>query len=111
MMCAQVGEVHVIKLSGTLGYEASEKLKESLVALLEKKTKKIIIDMSEIEMITSGTLGIFYTANKDFEVVGGALILVGLQPHVLSSIHEWRLERFLHIYDTMEEARNSLNRK
>ena len=108
MQRIQVGDISVLKLSGPLGFEISEKIKDTLIEWIKTGVRKIIVDLTEVELITSGTLGILYAAHQDLKKLGGKLVAVGLKPHVLATLRDWRLDRFIQIFDTLEDARIAL---
>ena len=100
--------IPVIRPAGAMVYEVQEELRKILNSLLDEQYNRIIIDFSNVELVTSGGLGILFTLQKELETRKGKFALISPKPAVLSSIQDWRLDRFIDIYPSVQDASNRL---
>lgn len=103
MITTQIQDIVLFKLEGALVYTAVEEFKENLQQRIQSGSRKIAVDLSEVELITSSCLGLLYTAHQDLKAKGGKLVLVAPGKPVLQTIQDWRLDRLFPICKTLEE--------
>jgi anti-anti-sigma factor len=94
----------VITLSGAITYELQEELKDVFRRMVENNAVNVVLDFSDVDLITSGGLGLLYTVQKEFDKRGGKLVIVAPKPAVEASIKDWRLDRFLAMFQTVDDA-------
>jgi anti-sigma B factor antagonist len=83
-----------------------EQLGEALFSLLEKDAQlRIILDLSQLDYVTSSVLGKFITLHRRLRRQGGALALCGLQPNVRETLRASRLLDYFQTADSVEAAR------
>jgi len=70
--------VSVLKVSGYLDTNTSSELESALFGLLKKNEKKIVIDLSGVNYISSAGWGIFISEIKEIRHNGGDLKLAGM---------------------------------
>ena len=97
----------VIKMVGKmmLGYSAND-FHEAVLDAIEKNKKNIVVDLSEIETITSWGIGILMygfttTTNSD-----GAFKLASVPSNIKNILKKVKLNEILEQYDTVEDALN-----
>ncbi len=108
MNFSMVGNVVLLKLSETVGFDETEKFKSNIKSLIDEDYLFFAVDMAEVDCITSSGLGVIFAAHKELRMKGGKIVLFGLPPHVAKAIQDWRLDRFIPIYQTQAEACSAL---
>jgi anti-anti-sigma factor len=79
-----------------------EQMGEALFSLLEKDSqRRIILDLTPLDYVTSSVLGKFITLHRRLHRQGGALVLCGLQPNVRETL---RASRLLDYFQTAENC-------
>lgn len=109
MIISYFEDIVIIRLVGTVVHQCEDDLKTALKEQLHAGKKKFVLDLSEVELLTSSCLGLFYTAQHDIRRQGGCLAILSPQSAVRSTIEDWRLERFTPIFDSIEDARQYMN--
>lgn len=111
MTITQLGAVTILTLPEAVGYEISEQLREILSELIKKNVKKILMDMSQVDIITSSALGVLFICHKELSLIGGNLVMACVRSNVMETINNWRLERFIPIFPSQAEALQSLQQE
>jgi anti-sigma B factor antagonist len=101
--------VHLIKVEGRLDASFSSQLEDELDRLFEK-TKKIIIDFSQVTYLSSSGLRVLLSAKKETEGQGG-LVLINLADIVRKIIEVAELDDFFSQAQSVEGALKILERK
>ena len=76
------GDVLVIKGSGRLDSVTSPKFSDTVLALIDKGEKKLALDFSELNYISSAGLRVLLMIAKRLKSIGGKVILASLQDTV-----------------------------
>jgi anti-sigma B factor antagonist len=86
-----------------------EQLGEALFALLDKDARsRIILDLSQLDYVTSSVLGKFITLHRRLHRQGGALVLSAMQPNVREALRASRLLEYFQTADSVEAAQAAL---
>ena len=98
----------VIKMVGKmmLGYSANE-FHEAVLTAIEKNKKNIIVDLSEIETITSWGIGILMYGYTTVTNNDGTFKLAAVPNNIKDIIKKVKLDGILEQYDTIDDALNS----
>jgi anti-sigma B factor antagonist len=83
-------------------------LKGSLQELLRQGHKRVVIDLASVQYIDSAGLSALMAVVHAFQGAGGAVRLCGPQPNVLKIFHLTRLDEYLPLSASLEEARAHL---
>ena len=86
----------------------SPELKTEFITLNAEGSKHIILDLSAVKYVDSSGLSSILVANRLCGQKNGALVLSGVQSHVLKLITISQLETVLNILPTVEEAIESI---
>ena len=70
-------------------------------------TKKIILDLSDVEFVDSSFLGAVVSGLKKITAIKGDIKIYGLQPPVRAMFELTRLYKVFEIFDAKEDAVNS----
>jgi anti-sigma B factor antagonist len=82
-----------------------EQMGQALFSLLDKDAqRRIIIDLSPLDHVTSSVLGKFITLHRRLHRQGGALVLCGLQPNVRETLRASRLLDYFQTAENREAA-------
>lgn len=100
--------VAVLILSGRLGdTELSSSLHNQVKNLIRKKMKKFIIDLEEVESISSHGLGVIIACQTSIANANCQLKLIKLKQPIEQFLKICGLGNFFEIYDSEEEALQS----
>jgi len=101
----QVGEVVVVDVSGriTLG-EGSSNLREGVLELLAKGSKKILLNLGDVTYIDSSGIGELVSAFTSVSNQGGTLKLLNLTKRVKDLLQITKLYTVFDIYDNEAHA-------
>jgi anti-anti-sigma factor len=80
--------------------------KKVIGKFVEDSHKKIIMDLSAIDFIDSSGLGALVQLVKKTKDAGGTLVIV-TNPRVTQTVKVVRLDNFLSLHNTLEEAVSS----
>lgn len=98
-------DVVIIKLEGdVMGGPEAVKLNEEMNRLLDEKSLKAVINLSEVHRMNSSGLGILINALTMFQQNDGDLKLAGPTPLVQNLLKITRLNNLFESYDTVEAA-------
>ena len=103
----QTGEddnIYIKKVGGYSDKNTHAKLEHSLDQLMEEKKHRIIINLQNVEYISSAGWGIFISEIKGIREKGGDLKLVSMVPEVYEVFELLEFHFILKAFDTIEEA-------
>lgn len=92
------GDKRVIRLEGRIDAAATPLLENKLDELLKAGHKKIAIEFSRVDYISSAGLRFLLAATKKTKSAKGMLVLAGIQDEVMEIIKMAGFERILHIF-------------
>ncbi len=98
------GDVKVITCKGFIDTTTSQELENTLSNLLQKHHYKIIIDLSDIDYISSAGWGIFVSEIKNIRKNKGDLKLVNMKPEVMEIFELLDFTNILEYYKDIDEA-------
>lgn len=79
---SQKDDVTVVALAGRFDAQSAGDAEDTLKTALEADAKKILVDMSQVEYISSAGLRVLLSTAKKLAGVSGKLVLCGLKPYV-----------------------------
>ncbi|KAA3659595.1 MAG: anti-sigma factor antagonist [Calditrichaeota bacterium] len=98
--------IAVIKVGGYIDTTTSAELEHSLNTLIKANTYKIIIDLGNVDYISSAGWGIFISEIKGIREKGGDLKLIRMIPDVFEVFELLEFHYIIKSFDTLEEAIN-----
>jgi len=99
------GAVTVLALEGNLmGGPDAAALHATLNDLVSRGVKHIVIDLSKVEYMNSSGLSLLIGGAGTVKNAGGALLLAGASPKILSIIKITKLSGVLENHPSVEEA-------
>jgi len=96
--------ISVIKVGGYIDTTTSAELEHSLESLIDSNCYNIIIDLKNVDYISSAGWGIFISEIKGIREKGGDLKLIGMIPDVFEVFELLEFHYILKAFDTIEEA-------
>lgn len=106
MKVESLGDIYVIKLEGVINVQMSLDFEAWLSSFfLEKNPKKVIVDLSQVQHISSSGLRVLVSFYKKLLSVQGKLVLVGLNQNLKKIFKIVELDTVFETYDSIEEAK------
>jgi anti-sigma B factor antagonist len=99
------GSFYVLAIEGDLDASSCILLDKAISEAVELKEKKIIIDCSRLNYISSAGLGVFMSYIQDFENNSISMVLFSLGDKVKNVFHILGLDELINIVSTKEEAK------
>ncbi len=96
--------VSVIKVGGYIDTTTSAEVERALDSILRAGSYNIVIDLGNVDYISSAGWGIFISEIKGIREKGGDLKLVNMIPDVYEVFELLEFHYILKAFDTMEEA-------
>ncbi len=100
----RMDEAIVVVVVGELTLREAPAFHGALLELCEESPKHLVVELSEVSFIDSSGVGTLTDVFRKLNKRGGRLALVGLRKMVRSVFEITRLDQFLAIFDTEEEA-------
>ncbi len=98
--------ISIIKVGGYIDTTTASDLERALDALLKQGRFNIIVDLGNVDYISSAGWGIFISEIKSIRENGGDLKLVRMVPDVYEIFELLEFHHILDVYDTVDEAIN-----
>jgi anti-anti-sigma factor len=96
----QTGTADEILLAGRLDARAAGPVRDTLHAVLAAGSGRLVVDLSEVELVDATGLGVLVGAHRRARLDGGELVLRGTTPRVARLLRLTRLDRVI----TLEPA-------
>ena len=103
------GDLCIVNLQGRIAEHDAGVLGEKLRAAIEGGARDIVVNLSEVPMITSAGLGAFMVAHKGCRAKGGSVRLAGAQPLVRQVLETTKLTKLFGVYATVADALAAAN--
>jgi len=98
----------ILELEGRLDTNTASALEEKLMGLINNDENKIIIDLAQLDFISSSGLRVLLMAGKKIKTVNGKLGLCALQDHVKEVFDVAGFTMLFAIFLSQDEAVKSL---
>lgn len=100
-----VGDLMILRADGGLNSATASQLSDQIAALVKGGVRNIIVDCSNLEIISSVGLGSLLLLHTRSKSAGGEVKLCGLKGSIVQIIRMTKLDRVFEIYSDVEEAR------
>jgi anti-anti-sigma factor len=100
----QQEDVRIAEVEGRIAADTTTQLEDALTALLEEGIVKIIVDLGNVNYISSAGLRVFLTTLKQVKAGNGVLILANLIPDVAKVFKLAGFTKIFTITDNVESA-------
>lgn len=101
--------VRIVEVEGRIAADTTTQLEDALTALLEEGAVKIIVDLGDVNYISSAGLRVFLMTLKQVKAGSGVLILANLIPEVAKVFKLAGFTKIFTIMDDVESALQSMN--
>lgn len=98
--------ISIIKVGGYIDTTTSSELERALDSLLKQGRFFIVVDLGNVDYISSAGWGIFISEIKSIRENGGDLKLVRMVPDVYEIFELLEFHHILDVYDTVDESVN-----
>jgi anti-sigma B factor antagonist len=98
------GDVKVVQCKGYIDTTTSAMLENAMGELIKSKVFKIVMDLSEVDYISSAGWGIFISEIKNIRKNKGDLKLVNMKPEVMEIFELLDFTNILEYYKSLDEA-------
>src|SRR6184192_1526350 len=95
---------NVLPLEGDIDLHVSPAVRESLNAMIKKKSERIVIDLSRATYIDSAGVAALILAMQDVEAYGGKFFLSGVQETIRLILETSGLDRIFWIFPDVDAA-------
>jgi anti-sigma B factor antagonist len=99
-------QISIIKVGGYIDTTTSSELERALDSLLKQGRFFLIVDLGNVDYISSAGWGIFISEIKSIRENGGDLKLVRMVPDVYEIFELLEFHHILDVYDSIDEAIN-----
>jgi len=97
-------DIAIIKVGGYIDTTTSAELERSLEALLRSGSYNIVVDLADVDYISSAGWGIFISEIKGIREKGGDLKLANMIPDVYEVFELLEFHYILKAFDSVEDA-------
>jgi anti-sigma B factor antagonist len=104
ILTENVNGIAVVSLKGRLDINTHAQLETELNALAGKGQAKVLIDVKDLDYISSAGLRVLLTAAKQFKKINGIIALAALAPTVRQVFEISGFATIFALYPTREEA-------
>ncbi|MCC5937752.1 MAG: STAS domain-containing protein [Lunatimonas sp.] len=94
----------VVSLQGEVDASNSVELDEAIHGLLEQGCKRILVDGSALDYISSAGLGVFMSYLEDFQEKGVTFIIYGMNEKVFNVFHILGLDQLITMVNSHQDA-------
>ncbi len=94
----------VLTLQGLLDTNNSDYLRARARKAIAAGYTKLVLDLHELEFITSTGIGVLSALTKEVRPLGGDVVLIGVKPRILEILQLMGFSRFLEIREEEAEA-------
>ena len=108
--CREVGPARLLTLGGHISTSESQVVSETLQRLVSDGATKIVVDLANVDIITSDGLGALIRARKASTEAGGSLALSGVKGNILDVFRMTRLDKIFPLYDSVGTAVKALQK-
>jgi anti-sigma B factor antagonist len=100
----QRGDVAIMKLSGSASMDVCGTLQDRLYELIDLPVKHLILDLSDLDFMSSVGLGAIIAAHLRGRHCNCRISLVCPKPRILELLDLTRLTRLFDVFKSMDEA-------
>ncbi len=96
--------IHIVRLMKVFDASSLDEFEKVLAYLLAHDNYRIVVDLANVEFISSAGWGAFTAELRRVRDNGGDIRLAGMNPDVLDVFLLLELDSFINAYDTIEDA-------
>jgi anti-anti-sigma factor len=100
----KIGQIWVLTIKGRVERIHAPNLRDSILSKINNNELYILLDLSDLDYISSAGLGIFIHAAKQIKERKGRIIFCSLRENIMEIFKIAGFIKILEIYKTREEA-------
>ncbi|HSW86032.1 MAG TPA: STAS domain-containing protein [Rhabdochlamydiaceae bacterium] len=101
-------DIVTLRVAGRIDATSSPALEKKISELIQTGHKKILIDFTKVDYLSSAGLRLMLSSTKKIKAQGGRLVFSGMSTGVMEIIKMAGFERILDIHSTEKDAWNVL---
>ncbi len=101
--------MEIVQLSGRLDVRSTPDVLDLLENLIEENALSIVIDMEDVDFISSYGVGVLVSTSKSLEEKNGKLKLACLSKSIMEPFEATGLIAYFEFFDTCNDAVNSFS--
>lgn len=101
------GDGLLVRIEGEIDLNSSPQFRTTLLGLLDRRAPRIILDLTGVSYVDSSGVGTMVELKRRADRGGFKVTLFGLQDRVRSIFEITRLDKFLNIASSLDEARRA----
>ena len=94
----------ILALSGKLDATTAKTFEDKILGVINSGTHRLVIDLSQLEYVSSSGLRVFLLAAKRLQATDGKIVCCGLQDHIRQVFDLAGFSSILPIYGSRDEA-------
>ena len=102
------GPVTVVRISGSAGMIEADLIREKLESVAAQPAQRVVLDLDELEFISSAGLSAIVSARNQVQAGGGRIVLANPIPAVRKIVEATRLSTLSEVFDSLQQAVISL---
>ena len=95
---------NVFAPEGAIDLHVSPEIRASLRTLIDRKPKRLVVDLSNVPYVDSSGLAVLIGAMQSLEHEGGIFMLAGAQEAVRLILESARLDQYFLLFPTVDAA-------
>jgi anti-sigma B factor antagonist len=103
-----VAEASIIRPVGSIDATAAPVLESHFKSLHEQNTKKIVVDFSKADFISSAGIGIFLGSVTMLREAGGDILFMNVPRHISEVFDVINLQSFFVTIDSVDQIENAV---
>lgn len=96
--------VYSVELNGSIDNETAPDLEAELQEIIDEKTKAVILDMSNVDYVSSAGIRVVMWAKKTLQRSQANFAMVNLRPQIKKVFDVVKILPMIDIFDDMPEA-------
>jgi anti-sigma B factor antagonist len=101
------GDISILSLTGSLDTNTSKGAENEMNKLIEEGRTKLLIDLSNLDYISSSGLRILLSTSKKLKPIGGEMRISGLNETVNEVFEISGFTMIFNVFKTLEEAKTN----
>ena len=98
----------ILALSGKLDATNAKTFEDRILSLINSGTQRLVVDLSQLDYVSSSGLRVFILAAKRLQTVAGKIVLCSMKDHVRQVFDLAGFSSMLSIYGSRDEAIKAL---
>jgi anti-sigma B factor antagonist len=98
---------NVFSPEGAIDLHVAPELRASLREMIDKKPKRLVVDLSKVPYVDSSGLAVLIGAMQSLELDGGLFMLASPQEAVRTILESARLDQYFLLFPTVDAALSS----